>query len=112
VTTTSWSVGLSWSNAFSPGNAILLAVGAPAHVRQLGGLAGGTPDDSGLAIELATLLRLSDTFSLTPALFWLSRPRGAMGTTTTLAEVLPAGGPEGAGGLSVWGGLVRATLRF
>ncbi|MFN7677658.1 MAG: hypothetical protein ACK5QW_03550, partial [Cyanobacteriota bacterium] len=32
VTTTSWSVALSWSDAFGVGNTVLLAVGAPAHV--------------------------------------------------------------------------------
>ncbi len=43
------------------------------------------------------LCRADDACSLTPAGFWLSRPRGAMG---------------GTGSLGVWGGLVRVTLRF
>ncbi|MEB3244077.1 MAG: hypothetical protein VKO44_10625 [Cyanobacteriota bacterium] len=116
VTTTSWSVGLSWSDALGPASSLLLAMGAPAHVSRLEGLAGGTPDDSGLAFELAALLPVSDGFSLTPAVFWLSRPRGAMAGSANLVEALRPGGPstggDGGGGLSVWGALVRATLRF
>jgi hypothetical protein len=142
VTTTSWSVGLSWNDAFGAGTSVMLAVGAPAHVRRLEGLARGTPDDSGLAFELATRIPLSDTFSITPALFWLTRPRGAMGGTASLADALGLGVGGGAGGagatggaggvwggggaggggdggraaeggsLSVWGALVRGTLRF
>jgi hypothetical protein len=69
-------------------------------------------DDSGLAFELATLIRLSDTFSLTPAVFWLSRPRGAMAGTASLREVVGATPSESGLGLSVWGALVRATFRY
>ena len=112
VRTTSWSVGLSWVDAFSPGNSVSLAVGAPAHVTALDGVDNRGVDDSGLAFELATLIRLSDGFSLTPAVFWLTRPRGAMAATTSLSEaLLPAAGGEEPS-LSVWGALVRATLRF
>ena len=42
----------------------------------------------GVALEASALIPVSDTFSLTPAVFWLSRPRGAMGGTTSLGEVL------------------------
>jgi hypothetical protein len=110
--TTSWSVGLSWGDAMGPGNDVMLAVGAPAHVTRLEGLADNSVDDSGLAFELATRWRLSDVFSLTPAVFWLTRPRGAMGSTASLGE-LPGPGASGEGGsLRVWGALVRGTLRF
>ncbi|MFN9643895.1 MAG: hypothetical protein ACK6BG_01945 [Cyanobacteriota bacterium] len=112
VTTASWSVGLSWVDALGPGNSVLAAIGAPAHVRRLEGLAGGTPDDSGLALELATLIRVSDSFSVTPAVFWLSRPRGAMGGTASLSQALAPGGDGAEGNLSTWGALVRGTLRF
>jgi len=112
VRTASWSVGLSWSDAFSPGNSVLLAVGAPAHVRRLEGLPEGTPDDAGLAVELAALIPLSDTFSVTPALFWLSRPQGAMGGTASLSQALAPMGTGFEPTLSVWGALVKGTLRF
>lgn len=112
VTTTSWSVGLSWVDAWGPGNSVMAAMGAPAHVTRLEGLAGRRVDDSGLAFELATRIRLSDAFSLTPAVFWLTRPRGAMGNTASLHEVLGPGAAGGGGGPRVWGALVRGTLRF
>jgi hypothetical protein len=109
VRTTSWSVGLNWSDVLSSGNSITLSVGAPAHVSGLEGVAG--VDDSGMALEASSLIPITDIFSLTPAVFWLSRPRGAMGATTSLTEALgPGRGP--AATLGVWGGLVRATLRF
>ena len=109
VRTTSWSVGLNWSDLLSSGNSVTLSVGAPAHVSRLEGVAG--VDDSGLALEASSLIPITDIFSLTPAVFWLSRPRGAMGATTSLTEALgPGRGP--AASLGVWGGLVRASLRF
>ncbi|MFN7677854.1 MAG: hypothetical protein ACK5QW_04565, partial [Cyanobacteriota bacterium] len=112
VTTTSWSVALSWSDAFGVGNTVLLAVGAPAHVIGVDGLDDVRFNDSGLALELATVIRLSDGFSLTPAVFWLSRPRGAMADTISLSQALAPAGSAGDPSLSVWGALVRATLRF
>ena len=104
VQTSSWSVGLSWVDAFAPGNSVSLAVGAPAQVTRLEGMAGTEPDDSGLAVELASLIRLSDAFSVTPAVFWLTRPRGAMATTASLSEALGPGGSGEGGSLGVWGG--------
>jgi hypothetical protein len=112
VTTQSWSVGLSWTDVVRPGTSVLLAVGAPAHVVRLEGLPGTNVDDSGLAIELASAIRLSDAITLTPAVFWLTRPRGAMARATSLSEVLRPGSTEGDGTLGVWGALVRGTLRF
>ena len=112
VRTTSWSVGLNWSDVLSPGNSVTLAVGAPAHVIRLDGLAGGGVDDSGVAIEVSSLIPISDSFSLTPAVFWLSRPRGALGGAADLHEALRRPDGQAASTLGVWGGLVRTTLRF
>ncbi|MEB3258946.1 MAG: hypothetical protein VKN83_11610 [Cyanobacteriota bacterium] len=112
VRTRSWSVGLTWSEMFSPGNSLTLAVGAPAHVIALQGLGGATVDDTGVALEASARIPLSDTFTLTPAVFWLSRPRGAMGGTSSLGEVLQPSSSEAVPSLAVWGGLVRGTLRF
>jgi len=109
VRTTSWSVGLNWSDVLSSGNSVTLSVGAPAHVIRLEGVE--AVDDSGVALEASSLIPISDTFSLTPAVFWLSRPRGAMGATASLTEALRPGS-DAAVTLGVWGGLVRATLRF
>ncbi len=112
VQTTSWSVGLNWSDVFGPGNSLSMAVGAPTHVTRLEGLEGPGIDDTGLAFELATRIRLSDTFSLTPALFWLTRPRGAMAGTSDLSEALRSPQAADSTSLGVWAALLRATLRF
>ena len=113
VSTSSWSVGLVWADVLSPGNTLSLAVGAPAHVTRLEGLADASRiDDSGLAFELASLILLSDQLSLTPALFWLNRPRGAMGATADLNQALLAPAGNAGASLGVWGAVVRTTLRF
>jgi hypothetical protein len=112
VHTASWSVGLSWVDALGPGNSVSLAVGAPAHVTRLEGLERGSVDDSGMAFEWATRIRLSDGFSLTPAVFWLTRPRGAMANTASVGAALQPGGAGEGGSLSAWGALVRGTLQF
>jgi hypothetical protein len=112
VRATSWSVGLGWSDVFAPGNTISMAVGAPAHVTHLEGLEDSSIDDSGLAFELATRIRLSDTFSLTPAVFWLTRPRGAMAATSDIREALRTPRANDSASLEVWAALLRATLRF
>jgi len=110
--TSSWYVGLGWSDLFGAGSSLSLAVGAPTHVSRIEGLDDSGIDDGGLALELATLIRLSDSFSLTPAVFWLSRPRGAMAGTSSLSEALLPGQGGPISSLGVWAGLVRATFRF
>jgi hypothetical protein len=112
VRTTSWSVGLGWSDVFGPGNNLSMAVGAPAHVSHLEGLEGPGIDDTGLAFELAARIRLSDAFSLTPAVFWLTRARGAMAGTADLSEALRSPQADDSTSLGVWAALLRATLRF
>jgi hypothetical protein len=119
VITSSWSLGLQWSDVFGAGNNVMLALGAPAQVTALWGLAEPAPDDGALALELAGQIRVSDNLSLSPALFWLPRPRGAMAGTLSVSEALlpgpgaslPAPGAA-APSLSVWGVVLRSTLRF
>lgn len=112
ATSRSWSVGLQWSDVFGAGNNLMLALGAPAQVTALAGLEGQALDDGALALELAGQIRLSDGISLTPALFWLPRPRGAMAGTTSVSEALLAAPGAAQPSLSVWGALLRTTLRF
>ena len=119
VITSSWSLGLQWSDVFGAGNNVMLALGAPAQVTALWGLAEPAPDDGALALELAGQISVSDNLSLSPALFWLPRPRGAMAGTLSVSEALlpgpgaslPAPGAA-APSLSVWGVVLRSTLRF
>lgn len=95
-TSQSWSVGLQWLDAFLPGNALGVAVGQPTFATRLRD--GSTPNDGNLVWEGWYKLRLTDAISLTPALFYLSRPLG---------QATPAG--ESFGQL---GGLLKTTVRF
>jgi hypothetical protein len=104
--------GAGWSDVFGPGNNLSMAVGAPAHITHLEGLEGSSIDDTGLAFEQAARIRLSDTFSLTPAVFWLTRPRGAMASTSDLSEAQRSPQAADSTSLGVWAALLSATLRF
>mgnify|MGYP006275320631 CR=1 FL=1 len=72
--TASWSAALLWRNLWGSGHAAGMAVGQPTYVTRLRD--GRTPDDGNLAWEAWTALRLSDHITLTPSLFYLSRPNG------------------------------------
>ncbi|MFM8936812.1 MAG: iron uptake porin [Vulcanococcus sp.] len=74
-TSQSWSVGLEWSDAFRPGNALGMAVGQPTFATQLVG--GANANDANVAWEWWYKLQISDSLAVTPALFYLSRPLGA-----------------------------------
>ena len=72
--TQSWSVGLQWRDAFLEGNVIGMAVGQAPFATHLKG--GATPSDGNFVWEWWALWRVSDAISVTPALFYLSRPLG------------------------------------
>jgi hypothetical protein len=74
-TSQSWSVGLQWDDAFRNGNALGMAVGQPTFATSLAG--GGTPNDGNFIWEWWYKLQVTDQISVTPALFYLSRPLGA-----------------------------------
>ncbi len=112
VRSRSWYTGLVWSDVLGVGNSLGLAVGSPAH-----GIAIRTPsqsslDDRGLAIEVFYRIQVSDELSVTPALFWLSRPRGALSGSPNLSQALLFPAASGEASLGVWAGLIRTTLRF
>lgn len=95
-TSQSWLVGLQWQDAFLQGNVLGMAVGQPVFATALGG--GETPDDGGVILEAWYKVQLSDGITVTPALFWLSRPLG---------QETPAGGSFGQ-----LGGLIRTAFSF
>ena len=74
-TSQSWSVGLEWNDAFRQGNALGMAVGQPTFATSLAG--GDTPNDGNFVWEWWYKLQVADQISVTPALFYLSRPLGA-----------------------------------
>ena len=95
ATSQSWLVGLQWNDAFLRGNTLGLAVGQPVFATSQRG--GGHPDDANVILEGWYRVQLSDAITLTPALFWLSRPLG---------QETPSGG------LGQLGALVRTAFSF
>ncbi len=95
-TSQSWSMGLQWLDAFLPGNALGVAVGQPTFATRLEG--GATPSDGNYVWEGWYKFQLTDAISLTPAIFYLSRP---LGQAT----------PEGESFRQL-GGLIKTSVRF
>ncbi len=92
----SWSVGLQWSDAFMKGNALGMAVGQPVFATSLRN--GETPQDGNYAWEWWYRFQVTDNISVTPALFYLSRPNGQFTTVGQSSSVL--------------GGLIQTQFRF
>ena len=88
----SWSAALFWRNLLGSGHAAGFAVGQPTFVTRLRD--GRTPQDGNYAWEAWMALKVSDHITLTPSLFYLSRPNGqftAPGkTSNALGTVLVA----------------------
>jgi len=97
--TQSWTVGLQWKDAFAKGNSLGMAVGQPTFVTGLNNDADfSDPNDGNYAWEWWYKFQVTDNISVTPALFYLSRPNGqytANGETNT-----------------VFGGLVQTQFKF
>ena len=70
----SWSVGLQWDKAFADANALGFAVGQPVFATSLTGDA--TPHDGNYAFELWYKIQATDHISVTPEIYYLSRPDG------------------------------------
>ncbi len=92
----SWSLAMQWRDLFSTGTTMGAAVGQPIFATALVG--GASPDDAGYVMEWWTMVPMTDSITVTPAVFFLSRPLGA-------------DTPEGQQ-LSQFGALLKTTLRF
>ena len=112
VRSRSWYTGLVWSDVLGEGNSLGFAAGSPAHVIAIQTPSQRSLDDRGLAFELFYRIQVSDELSVTPAIFWLSRPRGALGGSADLSQALLFPAASGDTSLGVWAGLIRTTLRF
>ena len=71
---TSWSLGLQWNDVFAPGAELGFAVGQPTYTTNYEGI---TATDASYAWEFWYAFPVSDQITVTPALFYLSRPLGA-----------------------------------
>jgi len=109
ATTQSWSVGLEWSDVFLKGNKAGMAVGQQGFVTALDlsgddvdGLSSGDAEDilvrdGQYAWEWWYMFQVTDNISVTPALFYLSRPLGAATQDNSFNQ---------------FGGLVKTTFKF
>ncbi|QNI86293.1 outer membrane porin [Synechococcus sp. PROS-7-1] len=109
ATTQSWSVGLQWADVFLKGNMAGMAVGQQGFVTALdlsndGDRFRSASDveetlvrDGQYAWEWWYMFQVTDNITVTPAIFYLSRPFG----TTTQGETF-----------NQFGGLVKTTFQF
>jgi hypothetical protein len=74
-TSQSWTLSLQWEDVLLQGNAMGGAIGQPIVATALVG--GATPNDGSVVAEWWYQARITDAITMTPALFWLSRPLGA-----------------------------------
>ena len=95
-TTQSWFVGLEWNDVFLIGNNAGMAVGQPVFATSLRG--NETPADGQFIWEWWYQFQVTDSISVTPALFYLSRPLGANTPSDQTFQQL--------------GGLVKTTFSF
>jgi hypothetical protein len=107
----SWYVGLQWNDVFWGGNSLGMAVGQPTFATNLGlGTDKGQSkfvDDGNYAWEWWYKFQVTDNISVTPALFWLSRPLGVL--TNGLNS---DGSVDRSSSFGILGGLVQTTIRF
>ena len=68
----SWMVGLTWNDVLMKSNALGYAVGQPQFVYDDEDFVA----DGGYAMELWYSFQVTDNISVTPSLYWLSRPLG------------------------------------
>lgn len=70
----SWFVGLQWTDVFKNGNDFGFAIAQPVVATSTTG--GVNPDDYSYIYETWYKIQLTDHISLTPAIFYISRPLG------------------------------------
>lgn len=97
-----WLLGLTWDNAFGKSNQIGFAAGQPTFVTAVNG---DHAHDSSFALELYYKAVITDNIIVTPAIFYLSRPRGQ----DTQAPGMPT---SPAPTFNALGALVEVTLKL
>ena len=100
-TSQSWQVSLHWDDAFIQGNIAGMAVGQATFATDLVG--GDTPFDGNYVWEWFYGFQVTDNVTVTPSLFYLSRPLGQL---TVEGEQ----GKEGT--FSQFGAVLRTTFNF
>jgi len=115
ATTQSWYVGLQWADAFMKGNTLGMAVGQPTFVTDVS-YRNDFDDNSNFvadgnyAWEWWYQFQVTDNISVTPAIYYLSRPYGDL----TNGQGKAFGGNRGddSSTFNNFGGLVKTTFKF
>ncbi|MEB3321992.1 MAG: iron uptake porin, partial [Synechococcaceae cyanobacterium] len=108
----SWYVGLQWDDVFWQGNAFGMAVGQPTFATEIAcgdvdrDFCDSSPSDGNYAWEWWYKWQVTDNISITPALFYLSRPLGQY--TANLSD----GKVDRDRSFDLFGGLLQATFKF
>ena len=112
VNTQSWYVGVQWADAFMKGNTLGLAVGQPTFVSSVDYRNDVSESDfvadGNYAWEFWYKFQVTDNISVTPAIYYLSRPYGDM--TDGGGNIV--GGDRGNDTFNNFGGLVKTTFKF
>ena len=115
VDTQSWYVGLQWADAFMKGNTLGMAVGQPTFVTGIdyrdAAEDAGFSDfvaDGNYAWEWWYQFQVTDNISVTPAIYYLSRPYGDL--TDGRGNVV--GGDRSNDTFNNFGGLLKTTFKF
>ena len=113
ATTQSWYVGLQWADAFMKGNTLGMAVGQPTFVtdvyyRNDFDRESTFVADGNYAWEWWYQFQVTDNISVTPAIYYLSRPYGDLTDGGNRAF----GGNRGNDSFNNFGGLVKTTFKF
>ncbi len=107
-TSQSWYVGLQWSDAFLKGNTLGMAVGQPTFVTSVDYSSDAESDfvaDGNYAWEFWYAFQVTDNITVTPAIYYLSRPFGDLTNGT---------GDSANNGdtFNNFGGLLKTTFKF
>lgn len=105
-------VGLVWQNVLRPGYSLGFAVGSPTSVGSLSSSTAWQVSDGLIAAELYYRIQLTNHIQIVPAIFWISRPRGAMTATTDAVAAIEQPAINDAASLSIFGSLLQLTVRF
>ena len=112
ATTQSWYVGLQWADAFLKGNTLGMAVGQPTFVTNVDYRNDVSNSDfvadGNYAWEFWYQFQVTDNISVTPAIYYLSRPYGDLTDGGNRAF----GGNRGDDTVNNFGGLLKTTFKF
>ncbi|MEB3234998.1 MAG: iron uptake porin, partial [Cyanobacteriota bacterium] len=108
----SWMVAMEWKDVLEKGNNFGLGIAQPKFLTSFTNRTGQSGAyDSSWIFEAWYKIQITDAIALTPALFWLPRPRGQLtqaGSTWTDAALPTSNGAT----LGVFGLVLKATFRF